>query len=109
MVIHTVHAGSRTVYAAEDSAWESKHIYICGYANMRAKQVSYLLPIPSAPLGPGEPRSPLSFSPNMVRKTVKLMGPGASFTMASNSSFLTFMRPREGEREGVRGLEGQGL
>lgn len=40
-----------------------------------------------------EPHSPLSFSPNMVRKTVKLIGPGASFTMASSSSFLTLMRP----------------
>lgn len=36
---------------------------------------------------------PFSFSPNIVRKTVKLMGPGASFTMSSSSSFLTFRRP----------------
>lgn len=36
---------------------------------------------------------PFSFSPNIVRKTVKLIGPGASFTMASSSSFLTFRRP----------------
>lgn len=36
---------------------------------------------------------PFSFSPNIVRKTVKLIGPGASFTMSSSSSFLTFRRP----------------
>lgn len=48
-----------------------------------------------------EPHSPFSFSPNMVRKTVKLMGPGASFTMASSSSFFTLMRPVE-ERETPR-------
>lgn len=41
------------------------------------------------------PASPFSFSPNMVRKTVKLMGPGASFTMASSSSFFTLIRPEE--------------
>lgn len=57
----------------------------------------------SVVLGTGKPCSPLSFSPNMVRKTVKLMGPGASFTMASNSSFLTFMRPGEEEEKVVRG------
>lgn len=38
--------------------------------------------------------SPLSFSPNMVRNTVKLMGPGASFIISSISSFFTFRRPR---------------
>lgn len=37
--------------------------------------------------------TPFSFSPNMVRKTVKLMGPLASFTMASSSSFFTFSWP----------------
>lgn len=42
-----------------------------------------------------EPHSPFSFSPNMVRKTVKLMGPGASFTMDSSSSFFTLRRPGE--------------
>lgn len=93
----------------EDSAREPKHVSVCGYTNMRAKQVSYLLPAPRPSLGPGEAHSPFSFSPNMVRKTVKLMGPGASFTMASNSSFLTFMRPGEGEGKGVRGLEGHHL
>lgn len=51
-------------------------------------------PLPSTP--PLGPHSPFSFSPNMVRKTVKLMGPGASFTMASSSSFFTLMRPGGG-------------
>lgn len=37
---------------------------------------------------------PLSFSPNIVRNTVKLMGPGASFIISSISSFFTFRRPR---------------
>lgn len=37
--------------------------------------------------------SPLSFSPNMVRNTVKLIGPGASFIISSISSFFTFRRP----------------
>lgn len=31
---------------------------------------------------------------------MKLMGPGASFTMASSSSFFTLMRPGGGERWG---------
>lgn len=39
---------------------------------------------------------PFSFSPNIVRNTVKLMGPGASFIMSSISSFFTFTRPRAG-------------
>lgn len=39
------------------------------------------------------PSSPFSFSPNMVRKTVKLIGPGASFSISSISSCLTFKRP----------------
>lgn len=33
---------------------------------------------------------PFSFSPNMVRKTVKLIGPLASLIIASSSSFFTF-------------------
>ncbi|MCJ8738167.1 hypothetical protein PDJAM_G00032420 [Pangasius djambal] len=37
----------------------------------------------------------LSFSPNMVRKTVKLIGPLASLIMASSSSFFTFSWPME--------------
>lgn len=37
--------------------------------------------------------SPFSFSPNMVRKTVKLMGPGASFSISSSSSCFTLRRP----------------
>lgn len=36
----------------------------------------------------------------MVRKTVKLMGPGASFSMSSISSCLTFKRP---EKHGIYG------
>lgn len=36
---------------------------------------------------------------------MKLMGPGASFTMASSSSFFTLMRPGGGE--GWRYSEGQ--
>lgn len=51
---------------------------------------------PSLSQGHPGPHSPFSFSPNMVRKTVKLMGPGASFTMASSSSFFTLMRPGAG-------------
>lgn len=43
--------------------------------------------------------SPFSFSPNMVRKTVKLMGPLASLIMASSSSFFTFSWP-EGSKHG---------
>ncbi len=38
---------------------------------------------------------PFSFSPNMVRKTVKLIGPLASLIMASSSSFFTFSWPTE--------------
>lgn len=38
-------------------------------------------------------RPPFSFSPNMVRKTVKLIGPLASLIMASSSSFLVFSWP----------------
>ena len=38
---------------------------------------------------------PFSFSPNMVRKTVKLMGPLASLIMASSSSFFTFNWPAQ--------------
>ncbi|XP_077079539.1 homeobox protein cut-like 2 isoform X2 [Siphateles boraxobius] len=34
----------------------------------------------------------------MVRKTVKLTGPGASFSICSSSSCLTFRRPAEAER-----------
>lgn len=41
--------------------------------------------------------SPFSFSPNMVRKTVKLMGPLASFIIASSSSFFTLRRPGGGQ------------
>lgn len=47
-------------------------------------------PLPSSPGA----ISPLSFSPNMVRNTVKLIGPGASFIISSISSFFTFRRPR---------------
>lgn len=54
-------------------------------------------------LGSRALHSPLSFSPNMVRKTVKLMGPLASFIMASNSSFFTLRRPGGGW--GKHGLE----
>lgn len=36
---------------------------------------------------------PLSFSPNMLRNTVKLIGPGASLSMSSSSSLPTFRRP----------------
>lgn len=54
-------------------------------------------------LGPRTLHSPLSFSPNMVRKTVKLMGPLASFIMASSSSFFTLRRPGVGW--GRHGLE----
>lgn len=46
--------------------------------------------------GPRTLHSPLSFSPNMVRKTVKLMGPLASFIMSSSSSFFTLRRPGTG-------------
>lgn len=54
-------------------------------------------------LGPRTLHSPLSFSPNMVRKTVKLMGPLASFIIASSSSFFTLRRPGAGS--GKHGLE----
>lgn len=42
---------------------------------------------------------PFSFSPNMVRKTVKLMGPLASLIMASSSSFFTFSWPDQSKRQ----------
>lgn len=45
---------------------------------------------------------PFSFSPNMVRKTVKLIGPLASLIIASNSSFFTFSWPIEREEDGQR-------
>lgn len=60
---------------------------------------------PLPPQGHLESHSPFSFSPNMVRKTVKLMGPGASFTMASSSSFFTLMRPEGGEKWGHPGAQ----
>lgn len=53
------------------------------------------------------PGSPLSFSPNNVRKTVKLMGPFPSCSMASSSSSGTFTFPggAGGEGDGHRKLE----
>ena len=63
-------------------------------------------PRPSPPQGPLGPQSPFSFSPNMVRKTVKLMGAGASFTMASSSSFFTLMRPGGDTQEYEEGQRG---
>lgn len=48
-------------------------------------------------LGPRTLHSPLSFSPNIVRKTVKLMGPLASFIISSSSSFFTLRRPGRGQ------------
>lgn len=53
----------------------------------------------------GGNHTPFSFSPNMVRKTVKLMGPLASLIMASSSSFFTFRRPAGGGR-GILTTEG---
>ena len=50
------------------------------------------------------PGSPLSFSPNSVRKTVKLMGPFPSCSMASSSSSGTFTFP-VGVLDGHRALE----
>lgn len=46
------------------------------------------------PCSPGS-LLPLSFSPNMVRNTVKLIGPGASLIISSISSFFTFRRPKK--------------
>lgn len=54
-------------------------------------------------VGPRTLHSPLSFSPNIVRKTVKLMGPLASFIISSSSSFFTLRRP--GIEQGKHGLE----
>lgn len=42
---------------------------------------------------------PLSFSPNICRNTVKLIGPGASLSISSISSFFTFTRPRGGNTQ----------
>lgn len=47
--------------------------------------------------------SPFSFSPNMVRKTVKLMGPGASFSISSSSSCFTFKRPGDKDEADSKG------
>lgn len=52
--------------------------------------------------------SPFSFSPNMVRKTVKLMGPLASLIMASSSSFFTFSWPEQSKDERERSGTGRG-
>lgn len=82
--------------------WEPYRVSTCGYGTEGPGSCIHPLPAPSPRPGSQEAHSPLSFSPNMVRKTVKLMGPGASFTMASSSSFLTFMRPGEGEGTGPR-------
>lgn len=49
------------------------------------------------------PGSPLSFSPKSVRKTVKLMGPFPSCSMASNSSSGTLTFPGGGVVRGAWG------
>lgn len=87
-----------------------RHVPSCGMHRCGVRQhTGPCLPTPtrpSPPQGPLGPHSPFSFSPNMVRKTVKLMGPGASFTMASSSSFFTLMRPREDTQEYKEGQRG---
>lgn len=55
-------------------------------------------PIPDFQIFTGDV-SPFSFSPNMVRKTVKLMGPGASFSISSSSSCFTLRRPVAASRK----------
>lgn len=94
-------AGSRTVQAACQAGL---HRWLHEQKGQAGEAISFLSS--ALPSAPGEPHAPLSFSPNMVRKTVKLMGPGASFTMASSSSFLTFIRPGDGEGRG--GCKGPG-
>lgn len=81
------HSGSTMAKQAPQVSGSSGELY----AGFRGQVRSGLLTSGDSEVNDAD--SPLSFSPKSVRKTVKLMGPFPSCSMASSSSSGTLTRP----------------